>query len=282
MAAKTIANLLAEQHQLVALSDSPGLDAELLLCHVLQQSRSYLRTWPDRAVSDEQQQQFLALLARRVQGHPIAYLLGTQAFWTLDLDVSPSTLIPRPETELLVEKSLALFDTKKIYVLDLGTGTGAVALALASERPDWEITAVDVVSEAVALAKHNAHRHKLNRIELLQSDWFKTLQGRRFDLIVSNPPYIDQADSHLQQGDVRFEPRSALVADNHGLADIEKIIHAAPDYLNPKGWLLFEHGYQQAAAARDGLRARGFSDIFTDTDLSGLDRISGGRLHGIN
>ena len=272
----TLSDLLASKRQLEGISDSPALDVELLLCHALKKNRSFLRAWPEHRPDSEQEKYFHNLLVRRIAGEPIAYLLGEQEFWTLTLEVSPATLIPRPETELLVEKTLSLLSAEKHQLLDLGTGTGAVALAVASERPSWQLTACDIEASAIELAKRNRSRCQLGNVELLKSDWFEALANHRFDAIVSNPPYIDSSDPHLQQGDVRFEPRSALVANNNGLADIEKIVQLAPNYLSANGWLLFEHGYQQGEAARDLLRARGFSDIFTDKDLASLDRISGG------
>ncbi len=279
----SIAELLALRSRLQAVGDNTArdaaLDIELLLCHCLQQSRSYLRAWPELQVTDEVEARFNALLSRREQGEPVAYLTGERGFWSLDLIVSPATLIPRPETELLVEKSLDLLaDKTKAHILDLGTGTGAIALALACERPQYKIVACDVEPEAVALAESNRRKNSLANVRILQSDWFSAVAEQRFDLIVSNPPYIDPEDPHLKQGDVRFEPRSALVADNHGLADIEKIISQASPFLYDNAWLLFEHGYNQGVAVRELLMQAGFEQVFTEQDLAGLDRISGGRL----
>ncbi len=273
----TIAELLQCQQQLTSISDSAALDVELLLSHCLQKTRSYLKAWPEAEVPEAQQQQFQELLARRVQGEPIAYLIGEAGFWTLDLQVSSATLIPRPETELLVEKSLGLFaDHEQISVLDLGTGTGAIALALASEKPAWKVVGCDRESEAVKLAEHNRQSCRLNNVEIVQSNWFQSLDEQHFDLIVSNPPYIDKADPHLQQGDVRFEPLTALVADKHGMADIETIIKQAPDYLNDQGWLLFEHGYEQGEKVRQCFQTTGFDAVFTERDLAGHERVTGG------
>ncbi|MHA6494053.1 peptide chain release factor N(5)-glutamine methyltransferase [Pseudomonas borbori] len=259
-------------------SPSPRLDAELLLAHVLGKSRSYLRTWPERDVDAAQQARFVADLARRRTGEPVAYILGRQGFWSLELEVAPHTLIPRPDTELLVETALALLPATPAAVLDLGSGTGAIALALASERGGWQLTGVDRVAEAVALAERNRRRLALNNAVFLESHWFGALQGRRFQLIVSNPPYIAVDDQHLAQGDVRFEPSSALVAGRDGLDDIRLIIEQAPDYLERGGWLLLEHGFDQAAAVRDLLAARGFGAVESRRDLGGHERISLGRF----
>jgi release factor glutamine methyltransferase len=262
--------------QLEAGSDSARLDAELLLAHVLQQGRTWLYTWSDRLLSAEQQQAADALLARRLAGEPVAYLLGERDFWSLSLNVNPSTLIPRPDTETLVEWALELPLPANSRMLDLGTGTGAIALALASEQPSWQVSGVDFNADAVALAQANAARNQLARVSFMQSDWYSAVSGD-FDLIVSNPPYIDEDDEHLAQGDVRFEPRSALVADNHGLSDLALIIDRAPGFLRANGWLLLEHGYQQADAVCELLRARGFAEVSNRRDLGGQPRISGGR-----
>ncbi|MGE4408551.1 peptide chain release factor N(5)-glutamine methyltransferase [Pseudomonas sp.] len=259
-------------------SPSPRLDAELLLAHVLGKPRSYLRTWPERVPSAEQCQAFAECLRRRRAGEPVAYILGRQGFWSLELDVAPQTLIPRPDTELLVETALALLPATPARVLDLGTGTGAIALALAAERPGWQLTGVDRVGEAVALAERNRQRLGLGNARFEVSHWFSALQGGRYRLIVSNPPYIAAADPHLQRGDVRFEPRSALVAGADGLDDIRLIVARAPAHLESGGWLLLEHGYDQAAAVRELLAAAGFGEVQSRRDLAGHERISLGRL----
>lgn len=262
--------------RLDGLSDSARTDVELLLAHVLQQNRTWLYTWGDKPLSAEQQAQAEQLLTRRLSGEPVAYLLGEREFWSLTLAVNPSTLIPRADTETLIEWALELPLAADSRVLDLGTGTGAIALALASEQPSWQVSGVDYQPQAVALAQENARRNHLARVAFAQSDWFSAVSGR-FDLIVSNPPYIDAADPHLQQGDVRFEPRTALVADDNGLRDLARIIDQAPDYLRANGWLLLEHGYQQAGAVCELLRQRGFSAVANRRDLAGQPRISGGR-----
>jgi release factor glutamine methyltransferase len=263
------------------LPDSPTarLDAELLLAAALGKPRSFLHTWPERIVSSEAALTFAAYLQRRSTGEPVAYILGQQGFWKLDLDVAPHTLIPRPETEMLVEAALELVPAfAPTRVLDLGTGTGAIALALASERPVWQVTAVDRVLEAVALAERNRQRLHLDNAKVLSSHWFSALEGQRFDLIISNPPYIAAEDPHLASGDVRFEPNSALVAGADGLDDLRMIVAQAPAYLNGDGWLLLEHGYDQGAAVRDLLSGQGFEKIQTRRDLGDHERITFGRL----
>lgn len=208
-------------------SDSARLDAELLLCHVLARPRSYLFTWPERTLTDAQLEAFETLLARRERGEPVAHLTGRREFWKLELEVSADTLIPRPDTETLVEAALELLPEEPRRVADLGTGTGAIALALASERPAWQLVATEKVAAAAALARRNRDRLGLANVEILQGSWCEPLAGH-FDMIVSNPPYIDPQDPHLTQGDVRFEPRSALVAEDAGLADIRLIAEQGP------------------------------------------------------
>lgn len=261
-------------------SPSPRLDAELLLAHALGQSRSYLRTWPEREPDAAQCAAFAALLERRRAGEPVAYLLGRQGFWSLDLEVAPHTLIPRPDTELLVETALALGPGGPARVLDLGTGTGAIALALACERPAWQVLGVDRVSEAVQLAERNRARLGLGNARFVESVWFSALVGEHFALIVGNPPYIAADDRHLSEGDVRFEPASALVAGEDGLDDIRRIVAEAPEHLEAGGWLLLEHGYDQAEAVRALFAARGFAAVESRRDLGGHQRITLGQWTG--
>lgn len=256
--------------------DSARRDVEVLLCHCLSKPRSYLRAWPERELSAAQQQYFYACLSRREAGEPIAYIVGEREFWSLPLRVSPATLIPRPETELLVETALTLPLPAQCRALDLGTGTGAIALALAQERPHWRITATDRSTQALLLANTNSQHLKLP-VELLESDWFSALAGRRFELILSNPPYIDAADPHLGEGDLRFEPTSALVAENQGLQDLYTIIAKAPEVLTPGGWLVLEHGWQQAEAVTERLTERGFRQVRWQADLGGQPRMSLGQ-----
>ncbi|WP_176506872.1 MULTISPECIES: peptide chain release factor N(5)-glutamine methyltransferase [Pseudomonas] len=262
------------------LPDSPSerLDAELLLAAAIGKSRSFLHTWPERIVSSEDAETYASYLQRRRAGEPVAYILGQQGFWKLDLEVAPHTLIPRPDTELLVETALELQPASPAKVLDLGTGTGAIALALASDCPAWQVTAVDRVEEAVALAERNRQRLGLGNVRVLVSHWFGSLAGQRFDLILSNPPYIRAEDPHLVEGDVRFEPSSALVAGSDGLDDLRVIVAQAPEHLVPGGWLLLEHGYDQATDVRALLTAQGFTEVASRKDLGGHERISLGRL----
>lgn len=262
------------------LPDSPTerLDAELLLAAALGKSRSFLHTWPERIVSSEAADTFAGYLARRRAGEPVAYILGQQGFWKIDLEVAPHTLIPRPETELLVEAALELLPATPAKVLDLGTGTGAIALALASERPAWQVTAVDRIEDAVALAERNRQRLNLANAKVLASHWYDSLAGERYDLILSNPPYIAALDPHLSAGDVRFEPSSALVAGSDGLDDLRVIVAKAPQHLLPGGWLLLEHGYDQAEAVRGLLTQHGFVEVSSRDDLAGHARITLGRL----
>jgi len=262
------------------LPDSPTarLDIELLLAAALGKNRSYLHTWPERIVTTEAASTFDDYLQRRRSGEPVAYILGQQGFWKLDLEVAPHTLIPRPDTELLVETALELVAPTPAKVLDLGTGTGAIGLALASERGGWQVTAVDRIPEAVALAERNRERLRLDNVRVLRSHWFDALQGERYQLIISNPPYIRAADPHLVAGDVRFEPASALVAGDDGLDDLRTIIADAPQHLEAGGWLLLEHGYDQAAAVRELLAKHDFEQIESREDLGGHERITLGRL----
>jgi release factor glutamine methyltransferase len=263
--------------------DLPGgsarRDAEILLCHCLGQPRTYLFTWPEAPVPAAAAARYRDLLDRRRQGHPVAYLTGERGFWSLSLGVDEHTLIPRPETELLVEWALALPLPDDAAVLDLGTGSGAIALALASERPSWAVTAVDASPGAVARAQSNASALGLGNVSLVQSDWYAGVAGTRFALIVSNPPYVAAGDPHLSQGDLRFEPATALVAGEDGLADLRRIIAGAPDSLTGGGFLLVEHGMAQGAAVRQLLEAAGFARVETRQDLAGLDRVSGGCWH---
>ena len=272
--------IIASLLRAAELPESPTarLDIELLLAAALGKSRSYLHTWPERIVPSEAAHVFADFMRRRQAGEPVAYILGQQGFWKLDLEVAAHTLIPRPETELLVEAALQLLPPRSARVLDLGTGTGAIALALASECGAWQVTAVDRVADAVALAERNRVRLNLGNARVLESHWFSALQGERFDLIVSNPPYIASADPHLSAGDVRFEPASALVAGEDGLDDLRLIISQAPEHLQPGGWLLLEHGYDQAPVVRELLAQHDFEQIESRVDLGGHERITLGRL----
>ncbi|HHQ4725270.1 peptide chain release factor N(5)-glutamine methyltransferase [Aeromonas veronii] len=267
-----IMNVLAE-------GESPRADADVLLCHLLDCRRSYLMTWPERELDAAQQATLQTWLARRLNGEPIAHLVGEREFWSLPLKVSPATLIPRPDTEVLVEQALTKIPQGPCAVLDLGTGTGAIALALKSERPEVDVWAVDRMADAAVLARENSAALGLP-IEVRDGSWFEPLgepdrdNTPRFAVIVSNPPYIDGADPHLEQGDVRFEPRSALVADDAGLADIRHIVAHAPAYLLSDGWLLLEHGWDQGEAVRQLLRDGGYREVATVRDYGDNDRVT--------
>ena len=274
------ASLNAAIQALRTTSESPRADAEILLAHCLGKSRTWLFTWADKTLESAVITAFQRLLAERLRGVPIAHLIGYREFWTLNLKVTPDTLIPRPETELLVETALSLFPPTPAHVLDLGTGTGAIALSIASERPDCAVTACDFSAAALAVAQENAQSHGITNATFVQSDWFTALPAQRFALIVSNPPYIEAADPHLQQGDVRFEPLSALAAGSDGLDDIRQIIHYAPDWLAHTGWLLLEHGYNQGQAVTVLLQERGLQAVRCLRDLAGNERVSLGQWLG--
>ncbi|MCI4567864.1 peptide chain release factor N(5)-glutamine methyltransferase [Lysobacter sp. CFH 32150] len=254
-------------------------DAELLLAHVLDKPRSWLFAHGDDALSPDAAERFDALIARCAAGEPVAYLIGRRGFWKFDLAVDAATLIPRPETELLVELALArLSNEASLRVADLGTGSGAIALALAHERPRAQVIATDASSGALAIARANAQALGLANIEFRHGDWFMPLAGERFDLIASNPPYIADDDPHLQE--LRFEPGSALASGADGLDAIRVIARDAPAHLVPGGWLLLEHGWEQGAAARALLSAAGFMQVSTERDLEDRDRVTLGRMGG--
>ena len=280
----TIANCLQQSSQLIDVSDSPRLDIEIFLAHILQKDRTYLFTWPEKELTEEQANQFNQFFSRRLTGEPVAHIIGQREFWSLPLIVNKSTLIPRPDTELLVEAALGLFNEddndQARRLLDLGTGTGAIVLALANEKKSWQCVGVDKEIAAVELAEKNRTRYELNNVNILQSDWFTALASEApFDIIVSNPPYIDPADEHLTKGDVRFEPLSALIADKKGLADLEIIIAEAPKYLTANGWLLVEHGHDQGFAVRDLFTTNHFVDVNTFRDFGRNERVTVGKLN---
>ncbi|MEI6744433.1 MAG: peptide chain release factor N(5)-glutamine methyltransferase [Methylococcaceae bacterium] len=268
-------------NNLATLSDSPRLDAEVLLAFVLEKNRSYLRAWNDKKIDDSEVQRFDALISQRLKGVPIAYLTGTREFWSRDFIVSPDVLIPRPDTELLIELCLAQIPMNStLKILDLGTGSGAIAITLAAERPNTQIFAVDASSSALVVAQKNAHQHDCQNIKFILSDWFSAVPKIEFDLIISNPPYISANDEHLSQGDVRFEPKSALIAADNGLSDIKKIAVEAINYLKPYGQLWFEHGYNQAQAVQHILKGLNYFEIQTHQDLAGQPRVTKGNLGG--
>ena len=262
-------------------SESPRLDAELLLSHRLGRTRTELRTWPEHSLSIEQHTQFLKLVDRRLAGEPIAYLIGTRDFWDMKLRVSPDTLIPRPETETLVEQALAIIPADAQWqIADLGTGSGAIALAIARERPSCEIVATDISPAALAIARDNAAHLQVENIRFVQGRWLEPLAGKHFEMIVSNPPYVHPEDPHLQQGDLRFEPPSALASGPDGLSDIRSIATQARAHLRPPGWLLLEHGFDQGDTVPAILKELGYQQIRTLQDLAENDRVSLGVWKG--
>lgn len=274
-----VRTLLAEAAQRLS-GGAARLEAELLLAHALGKPRVWLYAHAGDAVDEAAQAAFAALLTRRLAGEPIAYLTGRRGFWSLELEVTPATLIPRPETELLVELALARLPAEaRARVADLGTGSGAVALAIARERPQAWVFATDASAAALAVARRNAGRLGLVHVAFAQGDWCRALgDAHDFDLIVSNPPYIAVGDPHLGEGDLRFEPATALASGADGLDAIRNIVRDARAHLRPGGWLLFEHGYQQGAAVRALLAAAGYRQVFTARDLEGRERVSGGAM----
>ena len=253
------------------------VDAEWLLAHALQKPRSWLFAHADDPVPADVAMRFAGLCARRQAGEPVAYLTGMQGFWTLDLAVSPATLIPRAETELLVELALARIPVAGARVADLGTGTGAIALAIAKERPRAAVIATDASAAALDVARGNAARNHIANVEFREGDWFAPLAGETFDLIASNPPYIAEGDPHLGEGDLRFEPPTALSSGADGLDALRRIVRDVPSHLVAGGWLLLEHGWDQGAAVRTLLAEAGFVDVEIAQDLEGRDRVSLGR-----
>jgi release factor glutamine methyltransferase len=258
-------------------SATPGLDAEVLLAHVLSVPRTHLRSHPEEGSGEPAARQYYRLIARRAAGEPVAYLTGWREFWALQLAVSAAVLVPRPETELLVERALALRAVPEGRVADLGTGCGAVALALASERPRWQVTATDVSAEALEVARANAVQLGLTGIEFRHGSWFAPLAGRRFDLIVSNPPYVAADDPALENPPLAHEPRLALTPGADALACLRAIAREAPPHLSPSGWLLLEHGTAQGAAVRHELVLAGFRYVRSHRDLAGHERITEGQ-----
>lgn len=258
---------------------SARLDAEILLAHTLNVERSYLYTWPDKHMLPAEMRAFASLLQQRISGTPVAYLTGMREFWSLSLKVSPATLIPRPETETLVEQALQIIPADADWhILDLGTGSGAIALALAHERPQCRITATDNSAEALAVAKANADQLGINTVTFLHGNWFENLDENHFQIIVSNPPYICEQDPHLKQGDVQYEPVSALTAGPDGLDCLRHILCDARKHLNAPGYILLEHGYDQAAAVRHLLHQHGYSAMKCVKDTAGQPRVSLGHV----
>ncbi len=258
--------------------DIAATDARMLLQSVLNVSHAHLIAHPSQELAPEQAQQFYSLAVRRAAGEPVAYLVGEREFYSLNFKVTPAVLIPRPETELLVDLALERVSIDRPdKVLDLGTGSGAVAITIGKHRPLASVTAVDSSAAAIAVARVNARHLVATNVRMLASDWFSGVDGEEFDLIVSNPPYVADGDPHLEQGDLRFEPRTALAAGSDGLDCIRCIITSAIAHLSVGGWLLLEHGYDQAAACRRLLSKAGFGEVFSHPDLAGTMRVSGGK-----
>ncbi|MFI3186675.1 MAG: peptide chain release factor N(5)-glutamine methyltransferase [Methylococcaceae bacterium] len=263
--------------KLTPVSDSALLDAEVLLCQSLNQPRSHLRAWPDKRLQPEQLTSFSLLVEQRQKGWPIAYITGNREFWSRDFLVTPDVLIPRPDTELLIELSLKLIPTGTPFnILDLGTGSGIIAITLAAERTKTQINATDLSLAALRVAQLNANKHSINNIKFYQSNWFSNVPDTKFNLIISNPPYIAEDDCHLIQGDVRFEPKTALSSADQGLSDIKIIATAARNYLEPYGHLLIEHGYNQHQLVQALFKYLQYDNVQTYADLSGQPRVTYG------
>lgn len=258
-----------------SVSDSPRLDAELLMGMVLRKPRSYLHTWPEAQLEEAQAAQYERLLRRRFSGEPIAYMTGVREFWSMPLKITPAALIPRPETELLVEKALLRLPAdEELRVLDLGAGSGAVTLAIARERPRASVVGVDISQSALELARLNARLQKIDNVEFRESDWFDAVRGEKFNVVVGNPPYVAEDDPHLQRGDVRFEPRLALDAGESGMSCFRAILERAHNYIVRQGWLLLEHGADQHLPLRRLLEAQHYHDITIHKDAAGHDRVT--------
>ena len=268
----TLAESLVWARSELAAMPSALLDSEQLLCHVLQCTSTHLMTRPEQLLDATQSEQFRQLIAQRKQGQPVAYLTGRRGFWTLDLQVTPATLIPRPDSELLVELALSKLKSG-MRVADLGTGSGAIALALASERQDVQVLATDISTRALDTAQMNARQHQLQRVCFIRSPWLSSFAVQSLDVIVTNPPYIEDTDPHLGQGDLRFEPRTALASGADGLDDLRVIIRQAAIVLRPGGWLLTEHGHLQSAAVKALFACSGFIEISAHQDFGGRDRV---------
>lgn len=269
----SLSDHISSASQKLTNSDSPRLDAELIWAQVLGRDRTWLFTWPDYQPSSEEISEFQHLIARRIRGEPIAYILSRREFWGLSLECDSTTLIPRPETELLVEKAISLNLPESARILDLGTGTGAIALALAVERPNWNITAIELSGPAIELAQRNAQKLNISSVDWRQGSWFEPIANKElFDLILSNPPYVEEQSSWLEEGDVRFEPRTALTAGVDGMQDIEIIAEQAQNYLVDDGYLLIEHGFNQFNKVCAELGRYGYRSVVGFKDLSGLDR----------
>ncbi len=269
--------------QLQASSPSPAVDASILLCHILGCSSAHLIAWPDKVLSQQQATKFHTALQQRIEGTPVAYITGEREFWSLNLKVTSDVLIPRPETETLVEFVLERFSAStSVKLADVGTGSGAIACALAVERPQWDVFATDLSAAALDIARINASAYKLENVQFFQGRWLEPLAAHDFDVIISNPPYVALGDPHLSEGDVRFEPESALTSGERGMDAITLLTRQSPDYLKAGGWLIVEHGCDQQRAAADCFRQGGFDNIVQLTDLAGLPRLSAGQYDKSN
>lgn len=263
--------------RLAESSSTARMDAELLLAYVLQKNRVYLYAHSEQALEVSQHKQFETLILKRLTGVPIAYLISQREFWSLPLYVTSDTLIPRPETELLIERALSLCGERAMCsVLELGTGTGAISIALATEKPNWNILATDFSQAALLVAQKNAEQHQAQNIRLMHSNWFESIPKQTFDLIISNPPYLAEQDPHQHRGDLRFEPKQALVSGANGLEDLTQLIQESRGYLTSGGLLLLEHGYEQGKAVMNTFLDASYENIQCWQDAAGLDRVSGG------
>lgn len=260
-------------------SETSIIDCEALLCFVLKINRTHLYAYPEQKLTIEQKNNYQELINNRKLGIPIAYLTGYKEFWSLKLQVSNATLIPRADTELLVEKTLEKINNKRnAKILELGTGSGAIAIAIAKMRPDLQIIACDICDDALAIARNNAKLFAINNISFILSDWFTNITTNGFDAIISNPPYIAKNDPHLSQGDLRFEPRKALISGDDGLESLKHIIATSKSFLAKNGFIIVEHGYDQGDAINKLLKLHKFDEIVCWNDLSGNDRISCGKV----
>jgi release factor glutamine methyltransferase len=276
----TISNALSLAAKQFSQSPTPRLDAEVLLAHALNVARSYLHAWPERALSADEEQAYYALVERKRRGEPIAYITGSREFWSRDFIVSKDTLIPRPETEVLVEKILEKFQTHTgvLSVADLGTGCGAIALTIALEKPLWQVAATELSDTAMAVAKSNAERHHVKNVSFYLGDWCAALPRLRFDAIMANPPYIAKGDSELNQDVIEFEPHAAIFADEAGLKALRQIVFQAKNHLKSGGYLMVEQGYSQAQAVREIFLNAGYTEIEMHKDFSGQDRMTAARF----
>jgi len=267
--------------KLLTVSDSPALDAEVLLCHAINQPRTHLRAWPDKLLSNDQLAWYQNLIQQRELGVPVAYLTGQKEFWSRQFQVNPDVLIPRPDTELLIEICLDLIHKHALTsAIDLGTGSGIIAITLAAECPQISMTATDFSASALAMAQQNAQHNDVHTIQFMESNWLTEIAPKKFDLVISNPPYIAEDDQHLQQGDVRFEPKTALIAGQQGLSDITAIADQARQCLNSTGHLVIEHGYNQQQPVQAIFQQFGYVNVITYPDLAGHPRVTYGQWPG--